>query len=289
LPLNQRCAGVDKTLHFSNACGADYDLSVGLPQVGKSRADKGSAPPYIGVRGNWKPEFPDASSETDGWIGFTPRKDDLSSRTSLQNTIMKQVGNGYVLEYIRLTPPKVNTRGRPLTKLERDQWQRAKGSLTAAYRIAGYSEHARDMLGTKEYDDVQDRWDDHGHRKRWSVAFLITEAWNVVGWPKARDILGPSVAKEKCEQMSGYIKPLDAEDRAKLEHLEITPLAYRSMALRLDITYAVLNRITCVNMGTKPPCFRSIVSCTKISLQSKVFQKRHGYGLLCETVTSSEN
>jgi predicted HNH restriction endonuclease len=33
------------------------------------------------------------------------------------------------------------------------------------------------------------------------------------------------VVKDKCEQMSRYIKPLDAEDRAKLEHLEIAPVS----------------------------------------------------------------
>jgi 5-methylcytosine-specific restriction enzyme A len=223
--LHQPWASVDRTLHFNSACSTGYDLNLVYPKVGRGRGNKGPAPPYLGRKGNWKPEFPDASSKTDGWIGFTPRKDDLSSRTSLQNTIMKQVGNGYVLEYVRLTEPKVNAGGRPLIEQERDQWERAKGALTAAYRITGDAEHTRDMLGTKEYDDIQDRWDEHGDRRRWSVAFFITEAWSIVGWPKARDILGPNVAHDKCEQMSGYIKPLDDEDRAKLEYLEITPVS----------------------------------------------------------------
>lgn len=67
-----------------------------------------------GVWGDWIPEFPTRSPDKDGWIGFTPTSDHTRSRLSLRNSVMQRIGNGYMLEYVLLSPPRPNPTGRPL-------------------------------------------------------------------------------------------------------------------------------------------------------------------------------
>ncbi len=177
-----------------------------------------------GVRGNWLPEFLPGAPLKDGWIGFTPRSDHPSSGPRLRNTILKQIGRGYILEYVPLTPPKPNRHGRPLTPGEKEWHARSAGSLTAVYRVIDHRFHASELVSTQEFEDIQGRWAYNGKQSRWSEAFLIVEAWNIVGWPKAREILGLESADRACEQLSSGIKVLTDEDRSRLDHLELTPV-----------------------------------------------------------------
>jgi 5-methylcytosine-specific restriction protein A len=59
---------------------------------------------------------------------------------------------------------------------------------------------------------------------RWSEAFLIVEAWEIAGWPKARDVLGPEAAKQTCERQSRYLKSLNGSDRTRLAALKLIPI-----------------------------------------------------------------
>ena len=134
------------------------------------------------------------------------------------------MGNGYVLEYVTLSLPLPNSGGRPLTQEEKDLHASAAGSLTAVFQLVDRSVHARELLRPDEYEDLQNRWDQRGSRIRWSEAFLIVEAWEITGWPKARDILGAEAAKLRCETQSQTLKALDDQDRAKLADLKLTPI-----------------------------------------------------------------
>jgi 5-methylcytosine-specific restriction enzyme A len=92
------------------------------------------------------------------------------------------------------------------------------------FQLVDRSAHARELLRPEEYEDLQNRWDQRGNRIRWSEAFLIVEAWEIKGWPKARDILGPEAARLRCETQSQTLKVLDDGDRAKLADLELSPI-----------------------------------------------------------------
>jgi 5-methylcytosine-specific restriction protein A len=76
----------------------------------------------------------------------------------------------------------------------------------------------------EQYDDLQNRWDQRGDRVRWSEAYPIIEAWEITGWPKARDILGLQAAKRRCEMQPQFLKVLSDDDRAKLAHLDLMPI-----------------------------------------------------------------
>ena len=77
------------------------------------------------------------------------------------------------------------------------------------------------MISRGEFDDLQDRWDVKGDRLRWSEAYPIIEAWKIVGWPKARDVLGVEAAKRCCETQSRYLKNVSDDDRRLIDKLQI--------------------------------------------------------------------
>jgi 5-methylcytosine-specific restriction protein A len=180
--------------------------------------------PVSAVKGHWNPEFPERSSLVDGWVGFTPPRDDVASRQQLRATVSRQMGNGYVLEYVSMSRPPPNHNSRPLTPEDKATHTKAAGSLTAVFKLANRPAHAQKLIAPQEYEDIQDRWDKRGDRVRWSEAYPIIEAWEIVGWPKARDVLGLDAARRRCEQLSPFLKVLDDGDRAKLSAFELAPI-----------------------------------------------------------------
>ena len=180
--------------------------------------------PITSVKGHWNPEFPDRSSARDGWVGFTPSKDDPASRQQLRATVSRQMGHGYVLEYVSLSRPPPNPNSRPLTAGEKALHAKAAGALTAVFKLANRPVHARELIESQQYEDIQNRWDQRGDRARWSEAFPIIEAWEITGWPKARDVLGVEAAARRCEIQSQGLKVLDHDDRSKLAHLDLSPI-----------------------------------------------------------------
>jgi 5-methylcytosine-specific restriction enzyme A len=178
------------------------------------------------VKGHWNPEFPDRSSDSIGWVGFTPSRDEPSSRAQLRSTVHRRMkhGQGYVLEYVTISLPPTNPGSRPLTPEERVLHAQAAGALTAVFKLANRPVHARELMRPEQYDDLQNRWDQRGDRARWSEAFPIIEAWEITGWPKARDILGVEAAARRCEMQSQFLKELDDDDRTKLADLDLVPI-----------------------------------------------------------------
>ena len=141
------------------------------------------------------------------------------------------MNQGYVLEYVSIAQPPPNPNSRPLTPEEKALHAKAAGALTAVFKLANRPVHAHETMRPEEYDDLQNRWDQRGDRARWSEAFPIIEAWEITGWPKARDILGLQAAARRCEMQSQFLKELDDSDRAKLAHLDLLPIDLRADGL----------------------------------------------------------
>jgi 5-methylcytosine-specific restriction protein A len=131
---------------------------------------------------------------------------------------------GYVLEYVTISLPPPNPDSRPLTPEEKALHAKAAGALTAVFKLANRPVHAHELMRPEQYNDLQNRWDQRGDRARWSEAFPIIEAWEITGWPKARDILGLQAAARRCEMQSQFLKELDDYDRAKLAYLDLVPI-----------------------------------------------------------------
>src|SRR5271165_2869642 len=98
------------------------------------------------VKGHWNPAFPDRSSATDGWVGFTPSKDHPASRQQLRSTVSRQMGHGYLLEYVSISLPPPNSNSRPLEPEEKTLHARAAGSLTAVFMLANRPAHALELI-----------------------------------------------------------------------------------------------------------------------------------------------
>jgi hypothetical protein len=176
------------------------------------------------IKGHWFPEFPDPSLLKDGWVGFTPGRDNAASRAQSRATISRQMGSGYILEYVSIALPQPNAGSRPLTLDDRAMHAKAAGALTGVFKLANRPVHARELIGLQDYQDMQDRWDKGKDRVRWSEGFPIIEAWEIRDWPKARKVLGLESAARACEQLARGLKPLNEDDRTKLAPLEIVPI-----------------------------------------------------------------
>jgi 5-methylcytosine-specific restriction protein A len=199
--------------------------------------------PVSAVKGHWNPVFPETATTMDGWVGFTPSRDDPESRQQLRSTVSRQMANGYVVEYVSISLPPPNIGGRPLTEDEKALHQRSAGALTAVFKLANRPANARALIGLAQYEDLQTRWDQRGDHVRWSEAFPIIEAWNITGWPTARNALGLEAAARCCERQSQVLKVLDDDDRAKLANLDLTPidLAPDGLAARYFTDIAVMD------------------------------------------------
>jgi len=177
----------------------------------------------VGVKKQLFPEFASPST-IHGWLGFTPARDNTASRAKLRSTVTRQMGAGYVMEYIPLTRPAPKLGSPPLTEDEKELHAKSAGALTAVFKLASRPVHAIKVVGRENYDGLQRRWDRNGAGTRWSEAFPILEAWQIEGWPKARDVLGPEAAGRLCEIQSRVLTILHDSDRQKVADLEISPI-----------------------------------------------------------------
>jgi hypothetical protein len=82
-------------------------------------------------------------------------------RLNLRDRIRKQIGNGYVLEYVHLSA-RPNPNARPFTQEEKTLREKAAGALTAVYRLTDQSVHANKLVSAREFEEMQDRWDQRG-------------------------------------------------------------------------------------------------------------------------------
>src|SRR5690349_10496915 len=91
--------------------------------------------PITAIKSHWNPEFPDRLIQHNGWVGFTPSHDTPASRGRLRSTIARQMGKGYVIEYVTITLPSPNAGTTPLAAEEKSLHERAAGSVTAVLKL----------------------------------------------------------------------------------------------------------------------------------------------------------
>ena len=80
----------------------------------------------------------------------------------------------------------------------------------------------RVIIGDADYEAMQDRWDENGGRRRWSVAFPIIESYDITGKPVAKQKLGQEAYDRLFKHASATLRRLTDEERTLISDLEIT-------------------------------------------------------------------
>jgi 5-methylcytosine-specific restriction enzyme A len=161
------------------------------------------------------------------WLGFTPTSEDGASRAQCQSTIQRQMGGGYVLEYITETAEKPNPgfEDDPRYLEEQAQHRENRGRFLAVHRLRHSSRSLDVILGKEEFTRIQDMWAQGGKRWRWSVAFPIIESFEIVGKPKAVDVLASESYRRLFAHSSAHLRPLTFDEAVQLGDLEIRRVA----------------------------------------------------------------
>ena len=124
------------------------------------------------------------------WLGFSPQGNGSEARQKCESSINRQIGGGLVLEKVTkgFGAPNRAFRDDPRIAEERELHRQLSDRLTAIHQVISVHRYLRDFVGDKEFDWLQDVWDD-GDRKRWSVSFPIIRTWKFVDKPLAHQVL----------------------------------------------------------------------------------------------------
>lgn len=159
------------------------------------------------------------------WLGFTPTDGSPRSRAQCQSTINRQFSNGYVIEYIteQFSEPNPGFEGDPNYLEERDDHKELAGRLIAVHKLRNSARPLEEIIGEEEYKRLQDMWAQGEKRFRWSVAFPIIESYQIIGRPKAKDVLGDKGYRRLYQRSSATLRELNDGEREALGALELKP------------------------------------------------------------------
>lgn len=160
-------------------------------------------------------------------MGFTPTEDDLTARNKCQSTIQRQFGRGYVIEYIteQFSEPNSGFENDPAYLAERDAHRALAGRLIAVHKLRTTARSLETILGEEEFKRLQDMWAQGGKRYRWSVAFPIVESYEIVGRPKAKNVLGEAAYRRLYQRSSATLRTLTDDERLLIADLELRQIA----------------------------------------------------------------
>jgi 5-methylcytosine-specific restriction protein A len=161
------------------------------------------------------------------WLGFTPTDGDLTARNKCQSTIQRQFGSGYVIEYIteQFSEPNSGFEYDAAYLAEREAHRALAGRLIAVHKLRTTARSLETILGAEEFKRLQDMWAQGGKRYRWSVAFPIVESYEIVGRPKAKDVLGEVAYRRLYQRSSATLRTLTDDERGLIADLELRQAA----------------------------------------------------------------
>ncbi|MEZ5921467.1 MAG: HNH endonuclease [Parvularculaceae bacterium] len=173
--------------------------------------------PVTAAKADWLP------STT--WLGFTPTGKRPDASAKCQSTVVSQIRSGYVLERITDHFGKPNAAFAQTERVAREQERHAEfaDSLVAVHRLHFSFRPLPEIIGSNEFEELQDIWSENNQRNRWSVAFPIVESYEIIGAPKAKTVFSPEVFKRHFQYTTAVLRPLDDEARRELAELEIAP------------------------------------------------------------------
>lgn len=157
------------------------------------------------------------------WLGFTPSEGTTASRAQCEGTIQRQLAAGFVLEYITETAEQPNPgfANDPRYLEEKAQHRLNRGRFLAVHRLRHSCRSLNQILGNEEFTRLQDMWAQGKKRWRWSVAFPIIESFEVIGSPKASEVLDTTSYRRLFAHSSATLRPLNDSEQEQISQLEI--------------------------------------------------------------------
>jgi 5-methylcytosine-specific restriction enzyme A len=170
------------------------------------------------------------------WLGFTPTSGDLSASNMCQGTIQRQFAGGYVIEYITelFSKPNPGFESDPGYLHERERHKELAGRFIAVHKLRTTGRPLLAILGDEEFKRLQDMWAQDGNRFRWSVAFPIVESYQIVGLPKAKEVLGDDSYRRLFQRSSATLRTMTLDERKLIGSLELQPVLARNAWIGIE-------------------------------------------------------
>lgn len=182
------------------------------------------------------------------WLGFTPTGGASDARAKCQSTIQRQMAGGYVLEYITETAEKPNPGFERDTRYLEEQaiHLENRGRFLAVHKLRHSSRPLPQIVGEEEFSRLQDMWAQGGKRWRWSVAFPVIESYEIIGKPKANDVLDTASYRRLFAHSSATLRPLTDAERSQISSLELRRVSAPNawIAIEDEMAAALASEIT---------------------------------------------
>ena len=178
------------------------------------------------------------------WMGFSPANNHPASRQKRQAAVIRQVANGYVLEYMTKGLEQPNSPYRESDGFAREKLEHEAraGQLIAVHRLKPSSMPLQDILGREDYEELQNRWASGVRRYRWSVAFPVVESFDIVEPPLADRVFSGESYRRLYGVQSSVLRLLRDEDRLAIADLEIAPRATRNAWIGIESEFVAAER-----------------------------------------------
>jgi 5-methylcytosine-specific restriction protein A len=175
-------------------------------------------------------------SAAQSWMGFTPGSSHPDSIRRTEMTVIAQAQSGFVLEYITDSYgiPNVGYDKSERYLSHRTAHGKLAGRLIALHRLETTARPIRDFMSKEEFNELQDMWSEPGKRHRWMAAFPIAESYEIVGHPKARNVLGEERYRWLFHRSSSTLRKMDDIDRSLINNLEIKLIPATNFLLSIE-------------------------------------------------------
>ena len=160
------------------------------------------------------------------WLGFSPQGKGPNAKSLCERTIQKQFNSGFVLERVASAfgAPNVAFATDPRILEEREHHAKFADGLIHIHKLRMSSLPLETIIGTDEFEWLQDVWAKPNARNRWSVAFPIVQRFEIVGAPKARDVFSTDMWTRLFQSQNAGLRRLDDEAQSQIADLEIREL-----------------------------------------------------------------
>lgn len=117
---------------------------------------------------------------------------------------------------------------------QRDAHDKLAGRLKAIHKLQATALPLSEIVGSEEYENIQDMWAKTGKRLRWSVAFPIVETYEILGRPKASTVFREDSYRRLYRHASAKLRPLNDDERQQIADLEIMPQPAPNARIRIQ-------------------------------------------------------
>ena len=211
------------------------------------------------------------------WLGFSPQGKGPNAKAQCERTIQNQFSGGFVLERVASAfgAPNVPFATDPRILEEREYHAKFADGLIHVHKLRMSSLPLETIIGTDEFEWLQDVWAKPTERNRWSVAFPIVQRFEIVGAPKARDVFSADVWTRLFQSQNAGLRRLDDEARGQIAGLELREVDAPNfwIALNQEILAAELSEVSPVNLSLMGRDLRAALEGATVEQRAKLIRR----------------